>query len=150
MSRPSGMIDPLLDKIDLGDLAHFMFSRHRGRAKRVKTRDVAAAVLGVVARHGSAEDVSIREAIGQLVAAGCPIAGESGPDGGFFWLDSEAERQAALIPLRASLRTLQRRIDALQSASLHCIPDLIPGQQRLFEPSSASTDVNRARGGARR
>jgi hypothetical protein len=66
VTRPGGLIDPWARRINLEDLARLLHDRHRGHDRRVKVRDLGAAILGVVPKHGSAQEVALREAVSKL------------------------------------------------------------------------------------
>lgn len=133
VTRPAGLIDPWARRINLEDLARLLHERHRGYDRRVKVRDLGAAVLGMVPKHGSAQDVALRETVSKLVDAGLPIGTEPGPDGGIWWIATEHERLGVLVPLMGLVRSLQRRIDAVQHASLDFrLPTGAVQQERLL------------------
>lgn len=116
--RPNELIDPWRARIDLAGLADLLFTKYRGRARRVKLKHLGVELLGVVPDHGSGPEVALREAIGQLRDEGAPVGTEAGPDGGVWWLETEAERMAVLAQLEAQHRTVGRMIEKLRAASL--------------------------------
>jgi hypothetical protein len=128
--KPTGLIEPWRSQIDLEKLARLLYDRYRGRALRVKIRDLATRVLGVAAGHGSAPEVALRTAIHELRSRGLPIGTLDGPDGGVFWIASEDERRDVLRMLYAQRQTLLRTIAQLQAAPLHWRP--LPGQTSLL------------------
>jgi hypothetical protein len=130
MTRPAGLIDHWARRIRLEDLARLLFERHRDYERRVKVRDLGAALLGVVPRHGSAQEVALREAVSKLVEKCLPIGTEPGADGGVWWIASEDERRGVLVPLMGQVRALQRRIEAVQHAPLDF--RLPTGQEQLL------------------
>jgi hypothetical protein len=120
--KPSGLIAPWRDQIDLEKLAKVLYGRHRGKALRVKLRDLASRILGVPASHGSAPEVALRGALAELRRLGLPIGSLDGPGGGVFWIADEAERREALQVLFAQRTAVLRSIELLKSASLEWKP----------------------------
>ncbi len=118
MTKPRGLVDPWREQIDPAALARVLYGRHRGKALRVKLRDLAVRVLGVPAGHGSAPEVALRNALADLRRQGYPIGSLDGPDGGVFWIGSESERREALAMLYAQRNAVLRSIALLEGADL--------------------------------
>lgn len=128
--KPTQLIDPWREQIDLEKLARLFYERHRGRGSRVKVRDLSSRVLGVKAEHGSAPDVALRDAVKELRARGLPIGTLDGPEGGIFWIATEEERRETLQMLYAQRAAILRTIALLESAELAWRPP--PGQTPLL------------------
>lgn len=127
--KPTALIAPWRDQIDLAVVARTLYDRHRGKALRVKIRDLSARILGVPASHGSAPEVALRNALAELRKMGLPIGSLDGPDGGVFWISSETERAEALAMLYAQRNAVMASIELLKGATLEWRD--LPGQMQL-------------------
>lgn len=127
--KPTTLIAPWRAQIDLEELARVLYTRHRGKALRVKIRELSSRVLGVPASHGSAPEVALRNALAELRGKGLPIGSLDGPEGGVFWIGSEAERAEVLGMLYSQRNAVLRSIELLRGATLEWRD--LPGQMRL-------------------
>jgi len=118
VATPVELIAPYRAQLDRAALAGRLQAGHRGRAQRIKLRDLAVVCFGQTATHGSAREVALRSVLAELVQQGAAIATEPGPDGGVWWLADETERQAVLSQLALQIKALRARVTQLERARL--------------------------------
>lgn len=130
--RPGDLIDPIKDRINPKTVARYLYDHCRGHERRIKCEDLSRELSGHAGRGGNnAADVAMRETLTFLVKSKLPIGSLNGPTGGFWWIDSEKDRQRVVRQLRALARSTNRKADHLESITSFEYRDP-PGQEELF------------------
>lgn len=116
--KPTGMIEPYAQLLDPERIARLLYDRHRGKARRIKLKDLGIVMFGEIIKRDGAAGVALRNTVSGMIDHGVPIGSEPGPDGGYYWIATETERREVVALLRSQIYTVQRRCEAILGASL--------------------------------